>query len=140
MGKYDGFKDALEILNKLPPNERQKLLSEMAKRDPQMTEALKQNLISFEDLQKLSVKQFAELLREINLDDMALALRLGSQELKTFVLKNVSSGMQKQIEDILLGPLKQVNTCQEAMGKIMDVVRAKVDKGELVFDDSDEYV
>ena len=108
MSRIDGMKQAIEMLNALGSKERKSLLENMRKRDPKMTAFLEENLLSFEDLKNLSVKQLAELLREIHIPDLALGLRIGSQALKTHILNNVSSRIRLEIEQILLALLSQL--------------------------------
>jgi flagellar motor switch protein FliG len=140
MSRIDGMKQAIELLNALGPKERKSLLENMRKRDPKMTAFLEENLLSFEDLKNLSVKQLAELLREINIPDLALGLRIGSQALKTHILNNVSSRIREEIEQVLLGPPQPVNKVEEAVSKVMVIVKNKVEKGELVLSEDDELV
>lgn len=140
MSRIDGMRQAIELLNALGPTERKSLLENMRKRDPQMTQFLEENLLSFEDLKNLSVKQLAELLREISIPDLALGLRIASDALKGHILKNVSSRIREEIEQVLLGPPQPVNKVEEAVAKVMVLVKAKIEKGELVISDHDEMV
>lgn len=137
-----GVKEAAKMLAGLAPDDRRRVFDEITSRDPQMAEALKNNMVSFEDLIYLTPKMLVELLREINISDLGMALRIASQELKSFILTNVSKGIRQDIEDILLGPLQPVSKVQESAEKIMTIVRSKVDKGELVLKEggSEEYV
>ena len=79
-----------------------------------------------------------ELLREVQLSDLALALRMGSEELRHFILSNVSKSMREEIEEVLIGKPQPVSKVEEAMEKVMVVVRKKADRGELNFNDPDE--
>jgi flagellar motor switch protein FliG len=138
-----GIKAAAAMLAGLNPEERVKVLSRIAERDPQMAEQLKKNMVTFEDLQYITQKMLVELMREISLDDLALGLRLGSDELKNFILSNVSKTIKQDIEDILNGKPQQKNIVLESQENIMKIVRAKLDKGELVFSKDgtgEEYV
>jgi len=136
-----GVKEAAKMLAGLPVEQRSKVIEIMAKKDPAMAETLRQQMITLEDLVLLTPKMLVELFREINISDLALALRIASDELKTFILSNVSSSIREDIEEVLLGPPKPVSEVQEAADKVMNVVLRKVDKGELVFSSNqDEYV
>jgi len=136
-----GPKAAADLLANLPAGARDKVIDEMRKQNPDMTEALLKMMITIEDLQFITPKMLQELLREIDLTDLAKSLRIASTELKNFLFKNISSTMRKDIEDILLGPPLPVSKVQEAQEKIMVVVRKKIDKGELIINrGKDEYV
>jgi flagellar motor switch protein FliG len=136
-----GIKEAARMLAGLPIEQRSKVIDIMAKKDPEMAEVLKKQMVTLEDLTMLTQKMLVELLREIEIADLALALRLGSDELKKFILSNVSSSIAQDIQDVLLGPPKPVSDVQESADRIMEVVLKKVAKGELIFkSDGDEYV
>lgn len=133
-----GVEEAAKMLAGLDRKGRENVLEIIAKKDPQMAESLRKNMVTMEDLQYLTVKMLQELLREIEIKDLALALRISSDELKSHILQNVSSSLRKDIEDILLGPPQSVSNVNEAADKIMEVVLKKIDKGELVFNKDGE--
>ena len=78
----------------------------------------------------------------IAIDDLALALRLGSKALRLHVLDCVSNNVKRDILDVLDGPPKQVTTVQEAQERVMVIVRDKVQKGifSLNISNDEEYV
>jgi flagellar motor switch protein FliG len=127
-----GPKEAAKLLAGLSIEQRRKVLEEIAGRDPEMAELLAKMVVVFEDLRFITVKMLQELLREIKIDDLALGLRIASPELKNHLLSNVSRSLRTQIEDVLLGPPKPVSKVEEAQERVMLVVRAKVDRGELI--------
>lgn len=137
-----GVKEAAKMLAGLDLISQARVLKDIAKQDPEMAEKIRLNMVTFEDLKHTTVKMLQELLREVSIDDFALALRLGSDELKSHILGNVSSSMRSDIEEILLGPPQLANKVQEAVDKIMDIVRAKAEKGELILkaQNDEEYV
>ncbi len=136
-----GVKEAAKMLAGLPVTQRSKVIEIMAKKDPEMAETLRKQMVTLEDLVLITPKMLVELLREVDMNDFSLALRIGSEELRSFILNNVSSTMKSDIESVLLGPPKPVSSVQESADKIMEVILRKVEKGELVFNqNSDEYV
>jgi flagellar motor switch protein FliG len=136
-----GVKEAAKMLSALSTSERNRILSDIAKQDPDRAELLKKEMITFEDLRFLTVKMLVELLREIKIEDLSLALRIGSEELKKHIISNVSSSMKDEILDTLNSGPRPVSEVEECVEKIMIVVRRKVDKGELVLSqDGEELV
>lgn len=133
-----GVEEAAKMLAGLDRKGRENILEIIAVKDPQMAEALRKNMVTLDDLQFLTVKMLQELLREIDLNDLALALRIASSNLKQHILGNVSSSMRKDIEEILLGPPKSVSSVNEAADRVMNVVLKKIDKGELVINKNGE--
>lgn len=135
-----GLEAAAKMLAGLDAKAQQRILEDIAQKNPEMAAALRESMVTFDDLQYLSVKMLQELLREIKIKDLALGLRIGSPELKQKILSNISGGLRSEIEEVLLGPPKPVDQVQEAVTRVMEVVRTKVEKGELVFRKDDELV
>jgi flagellar motor switch protein FliG len=127
-----GVKEAAKMLAGLSKAAREKILEVISKKDPRMAVALHKSMYSFEDLKYLTQVMLIELLREIKISDMGLALRISSNDLKDFILKNSPRGMRQEMEEILTGPLQLASKVEEAQERIMTIVRAKIDKGQLV--------
>ncbi len=142
MGFEGGVKAAAQMLAGLKGAERERLLKIIADKNPEMAQTLRENLVSFEDLIHITPKMLVDFLRQVKTEDLALAMRLASTELKTHILKMLPSGIKKQIEDVLLGPPQLVSKAEEAKDKVMEVVRKMCDTGELVLrpGGDDEYV
>lgn len=140
--KIDGFKQAIEMLQGLDLAGQQSLLAEIARHDPEMAIKLKQNLITFDDLQYLTVAMMKRLLQDISLDDLGLALRGASKEVTNHLMDMFSSGMKRDVEDILKGKPRPLSEVMEAQKKIMEVVIKLRDKGEIILskDKSERYV
>ncbi len=137
-----GVKEAAKMLAGLSKSAREKVLEIISKKDPRMAEALHKSMYTFEDLKYLTQLMLIELLREIKISDMGLALRIASNDLKDFILNNSPRGMRQEMEEILLGPPQLASKVEEAQDRIMTVVRAKIDKGQLIIDknSSEKYV
>lgn len=141
MAKFQGgLKEAAKMLGGLTREAQKKILSMIAKKDPFMASQLEKNLYTFEDIRYLSAVQFMELLRAIKINDLALALRMSSPELKDFVFKNSPRGIRQEIEEVLLGPPVLASHVTEAESRVMGVLLAKIDKGELVINRNETLV
>jgi flagellar motor switch protein FliG len=130
--KIDGFKSAVEMLQGLDLASQQSLIADIARRDPEMAVKLKQSLVTFDDLQYLTVSMMKRLLQEINLDDLGLALRGANKELTSHLLSMFSTNMRRDIEDTLKGKPRPLTEVLDAQRKIMDVVLRLREKGEVV--------
>lgn len=130
--KIDGLKQAIEMLQGLDLAQQQAVLADIARRDPEMAIKLKQNLVTFDDLQYLTVSMMKRLLQDIELDLLGLALRGASKEVSNHILEMFSTGMKRDIEDILKGKPRPLSEVLEAQSKIMDVVLKLREKGEIV--------
>lgn len=130
--KIDGIKQAIEMLQGLDLSAQQSLLADIARRDPEMAIKLKQNLVTFDDLQYLTVSMMKRLLQDITVDDLGLALRGSSREVSDHIMSMFSTGMKRDIDDVLKGRPRPLTEVMDAQKKIMDVVLKLRDKGEIV--------
>jgi len=137
-----GIKEAAKLLAGLDRTSQRSILEIIEKKNPEMAQLLRDNMISLEDLQYLTVKMLQELLQEIKLADLGLALRISSKDLREHILLNVSKTIRKDLEDILTGPPQAVSKVEEAAMRVLDIVRDMADKGKLVLSKSgsEEYV
>ncbi|MCM2351521.1 MAG: hypothetical protein NDI69_15975 [Bacteriovoracaceae bacterium] len=140
--KIDGLKQAVEMLQGLDLAAQQSLIAEIARRDPEMAIKLKQNLVTFDDLQYLTVSMMKRLLQEIDLDVLGLALRGANKDLSAHLLNMFSTNMRRDVEDILKGKPRPLSDVLDAQKKIMDVVHRLREKGEIILskDKSEKYV
>ncbi len=140
--KIDGLKQAVEMLQGLDLSAQQSVIAEIARRDPEMAIKLKQNLVTFDDLQYLTVTMMKRLLQDIDLDVLGLALRGANKELSEHLLNMFSKNMRRDVEDILKGKPRPLSEVLDAQNKIMDVVHRLREKGEIILskDKSEKYV
>lgn len=140
--KIDGLKQAIEMLQGLDLAAQQSLIAEIARKDPEMAIKLKQNLVTFDDLQYLTVSMMKRLLQDIDTDILGLALRGANKETVDHLLNMFSTNMKRDIEDILKGKPRSLTDVMDAQKKIMDVVHRLREKGEIVLskDKSERYV
>lgn len=131
-----GVKGALEMLNGLSISERQNILELIAKQDIKLAEVLQNGLVELEDIRFLNVNMIRDLLREINMDDLALAMRISSSDLKDHIYSNISSTMKRDLDDTLLGPPRPVSDIQAAQDRIIAKMKELSDKGVLIIDRS----
>ncbi len=139
MSEFEGGpKAAAKLLASLDPEMRKRVYELMKAKDPQMAQIINDMMVQFEDIKYISVKMLQEFLREIDIKDLALGLRIGSDELKDFVLSNVSKGMKSEITDILDGPAQKKSDVLNAQNKIVKILRQKSDEGSIVFVTSED--
>lgn len=133
-----GPKAAADLLSRIPG--RDKVLKLIEEKDPNMAQVLKAAMITIDDLRFITPAQLAELLREIKIDDLGLALRLAGPEVRHHLLKNVSTTTREELSALINGKAQLVTRAQEAMERVMKVVRAKVDSGQLILRADEQMV
>ncbi len=130
--KIDGFKQAVEMLQGLDLAAQQSLIAEIARRDPEMAVRLKQQVVTFDDLQYITVSMMKRLLQDIDLQLLGLALRGANRPTVDHLLSMFSTNMKRDIDDIMKGKPRPLSEVLDAQSKIMEVVIKLRDKGEIV--------
>jgi len=87
----------------------------------------------FEDIMLVNDKGIQMVLKEIENEDLALALKTASPELRDKIFKNMSERAADLIREDMeyMGPVR-VSDVEAAQQKIVDVVRRLEDAGELI--------
>lgn len=141
MAKFQGGLDEMiKALQLMSSNERKILLSELSKKDPQLTQLIESKLYNLENLRDITVKMLVEFLREIELTDLALALRLYDRDLQEYILSKVSKSMALDIRDILDGPKRRQSECEEALAKVLAIFRQMIDEQRLILSKDEKLV
>ena len=135
MSKFKGGpEEAAKMLQGLGPEHARKLIDEIRSRDPQMAELLEKNLVTFEDLKYLTQTMLIGLLRDVKMNEFGLALRGVDKEVVSHILSMVSTNIRLEIEDELKGPPRPISEVQRAQSSILEIVRKKIEAGQIVLD------
>lgn len=142
--RVGGMKAAAELLNKAPRLASTAILAGVDERNPVMATEIRRRMFCFEDLRFLDSKGFQALLREIAIEEIVVALRTASQELREKLFENVSARAAEQIrEDLeLLGPVRR-SEVERVQAHILDLARGLQDVGRIELgagEDADELV
>lgn len=114
-----GIDAAANLVKRLAPDVSDGLLTELAATDTQAADELRRALFTFEDLVRVDGRGMQVLLKEISTDQLVLALKSASDDIKEKVFGNVSSRAAAMLRDELelLGParLADVEAAQRAI-------------------------
>ena len=118
-----GIERVVDIINNMGQGADKSILEGIGKTDPDMAEEIRNNMFTFEDLVNLDGRTLQTVLREINNDQLTLALKSASDALKESIFQNISSRAAEMIQDDLeaMGPVKlsEVETMQQTIVKII---------------------
>ncbi len=130
-----------EVLNLLSAGFEKELLDGVAEKDMDLSEQIKNLMFVFEDIIKLDDKGVARLLRDVDTRELAMALKLASEELKEKILGSMSSRARDALleEMEFLGPVR-VSDVEAAQASIVKMARALEEAGEIVIGGSDDMV
>jgi flagellar motor switch protein FliG len=121
------------VLNLVNPSMEKELLEGLATQDPDLCEQIKNLMFVFEDVTMLDNRSIQRLLREVESKELALALKVASEEVRQHIMAGMSKraveALNEEIE--FLGPvrLRDVETAQIG---IVAKVRMLEETGEIV--------
>ena len=132
MRKVDGRIAALEILRRSPAAQQAEILSAIEKDEPALAQDLRSKLFTFEDLVRLSDRDLQNLMKDLDMKQVTVALKGGSPEVKEKFLKNMSSRAAELLEDDLsaMGPVK-LSEVESAQSEIAKVAIEAAEKGRI---------
>jgi flagellar motor switch protein FliG len=132
LNQTGGVKCAANVLNALEKNISKTLLISLEERNPELGQAIRQKMFTFEDLSTLDLHSLQKILREVDMRDLAVALKTASDKLKAALLGSISKRAAETVAEEMsfMGPLK-LRDIEAAQLRIIEVVRRLESEGEL---------
>ena len=118
----------LEKINK--PNDIHKIaLADF----PQLADEIRRKMFVFEDIISLDDRAIQRVLRDVDNNDLAVALKSANDEVKTVIFNNLSKRLAAMIQEDMefMGPVR-LKDVEEAQQKIVNIVRKLEDSAEIV--------
>ncbi|MGO2084041.1 flagellar motor switch protein FliG [Vagococcus sp.] len=134
-----GVNTLVEILNSVGRSTEKNIISDLEKTQPELSEEIKSNLFTFEDIIGLGRSDVQKVLREVNHDVLVLALKGAADTIKDFIYSNQSSRSVEMLKEDLqfLGPAR-LSAVEEAQQKIVSVIRRLDEQGEIYIGRGDQ--
>jgi flagellar motor switch protein FliG len=131
--KVGGVQSVAEILNAVDRATEEEVLSEIEEDSAQMAEDIRNLMFVFEDCKNIDDRGVREMLKEISNEDLTLALRGASDDLKEKFFKNMSERAGNMIREELefMGPAK-LSDVEGAQQNIVKIVRRLEGENKLV--------
>ena len=130
--KLGGSKTAAEIINFLGGSAEAGLLETIREEDPDLAQAIEDQMFTFDDLINLDDKAIQLLLREVQSDQLITALKGSDQPLRDKVFKNMSSRAAETLREDLesRGPVK-LSEVEAQQKEILKTVRRLAEEGQI---------
>jgi flagellar motor switch protein FliG len=132
MRRVDGKSAALEVLRRSAGNQQAEVLAAIEKDDPTLAADLRNKLFTFDDLTRLSDRDMQALMKDVDTNQLPLALKGAADELKDKFLRNMSSRAAQMLSDDLaaMGPVK-LALVEEAQAAIAKMALELSEKGRI---------
>ena len=131
--KAGGVDTVAEILNLADRSTEKGIMEGLEAEDPDLVEQIRRLMFVFEDILLVNDKGIQSVLKEVDNEELALALKTASEELRQKIFKNMSERAAQLIQEDMqyMGPVR-VSDVESAQQKIVDVVRRLEDAGEII--------
>ena len=135
--RRDSHELMAEIFNNLDRQTETRFLNALEERNRESAERIKQLMFTFEDLNKLDPNGVQTLLRQIDKDRLAVALKGASEQVKNLFFSNMSERAAKIMREDMeaMGPVR-LRDVDEAQTEIVNSAKELSNQGEIVLADN----
>ncbi|MDR0599970.1 MAG: flagellar motor switch protein FliG [Treponema sp.] len=128
-----GVESIVEILNLVDRSSEKQIIEALEDEDPELAEEIKKRMFVFEDIVMLDDRAIQKVMREVDSQELAKALKSVDTEVQDKIFRNMSkraAGMLKEDMEFM-GPIR-LKDVEEAQQKIVSIIRHLEDTGEIV--------
>lgn len=128
-----GIASIVNVLNGVDRATERNILDELKKEDPELADEIKKRMFVFEDIIVLDDRAIQRVIREVENEDLILAMKTASDEVKNLLFSNMSERMAASLKEEMeyMGPVR-LHDVEEAQTRIVNAVRNLEDAGEIV--------
>lgn len=132
MSKAGGPKSLVDLLNRVDRQTERLILDSLSENNPEMAETVKNMMFVFEDIVQLDDRAVQSILKEVDVKELATALKGVSQEVQEKIFGNMSERAMNMLKEDMefMGPVK-LRTVEESQQKIVATIRRLEESGEI---------
>lgn len=127
-----GIDAIVQILNAVDRATEKVILEKLETEDGDLAEEIHRKMFVFEDVTKLTNQAIQRVLKDVDNDLLAIALKGTSTEIEDKIFANVSSRLKETLKENMeyMGPVR-VRDVEEAQQKIVNIIRRLEETGEI---------
>ncbi len=128
-----GVDAIVEILNTVDRGTEKHIMETLEIEEPELADEIRRKMFVFEDILSLDDRSIQRVLREVDNNELATALKSANEEVQTVIFNNLSKRLVAMIKDDMdfMGPVR-LKDVEEAQQKIVNIIRKLEDSGEIV--------
>ena len=128
-----GVDAIVAILNAVDRGTERHILETLEIEDPELADEIRRKMFVFEDILSLDDRAIQRVLRDVDNNDLAVALKNANEEVQNVIFNNLSKRLGAMIKEDMdfMGPVR-LKDVEEAQQKIVNIVRKLEDTGEIV--------
>ncbi|MES2613901.1 MAG: flagellar motor switch protein FliG [Bdellovibrionota bacterium] len=137
--KVGGVDPIVEMLNLMDKATEENILDRLEERDPDLAENIRKLMFVFDDLVKIDDRGIQTVLREVKPEQLKLALKTASENVKELIFRNMSVKAAENLKDEMsvMGPAK-ISEVEAAQFAIVQVARRLSEEGKIMIAASGE--
>ena len=128
-----GVDSIVSILNSVDRSTQKHIMEELEVENPELADQIRKKMFVFEDILLLDNRSIQTVLREVDNNELATALKNANEDVQKAIFDNLSSRLAAMIKDDMefMGPVR-LKDVEEAQQKIVNIIRKLEDSGEIV--------
>ena len=128
-----GVDAIVDILNTVDRGTEKHIMENLEIEEPELADEIRRKMFVFEDILALDDKTIQRVLRDVDNNDLAIALKGSNEDVQGVIFKNLSSRLGAMIKEDMdfMGPVRMKDV-EEAQQKIVNIIRKLEDSGEIV--------
>lgn len=133
MTEIGGVNYVADIMNHVDRTTEKSVFDELSKTDPELSTEIRKLMFVFEDIATLDDMTIQRVLRDVDTQDLTIAIKGSSEEIKNLLLGNVSARARENIlSDMEYLRNVRLRDVEKAQQKIVDTIRTLEESGEIV--------
>ena len=128
-----GVDQVVEILNSEDRGTEKHIMEILEIEDPELADEIRKKMFVFEDILLLDSRSIQRVLRDVDNNELGLALKGSNEEVQNVIFENLSKRLAEMIKEDMefMGPVRMKDV-EEAQQKIVNIIRKLEDSGEIV--------
>ena len=128
-----GVDSIVEILNTVDRGTEKHIMETLEIEEPELADEIRKKMFVFEDILSLDDRSIQRVLREVDNNELAVALKASNEEVKNVIFNNLSKRLATMIKEDMdfMGPVRMKDV-EDAQQKIVNIIRKLEDSGEII--------
>lgn len=128
-----GVDAIVEILNTVDRGTEKHIMETLEIDEPELADEIRKKMFVFEDILTLDDRSIQRVLREVDNNELAIALKSANEDVQNAIFNNLSKRLATMIREDMdfMGPVRMKDV-EEAQQKIVNIIRKLEDSGEIV--------
>ena len=128
-----GVDQVVEILNAVDRGTEKHIMETLEIEEPELADEIRKKMFVFEDILLLDDRAIQRVLRDVDNNDLALAMKGANEQVQNAIFNNLSKRLATMIKEDMefMGPVRMKDV-EEAQQKIVNIIRKLEDSAEIV--------